>query len=198
MANALQTLFSDIANMIRRKSGKPDDYLMSPASFPTEIENIPTSGGGSFETDVIVEEITVTTSASSNKDFDGLCGAPLPITEAWQSKTIDERTYIDQVFLVTFDGTKYLIGFGTGVIAKKATVWGQEQKNHPMVILGNWELVTTQMGGLASMDEWMHECKKNYPFVINIGQIDDESSVHILTKTAGTHTVKLERMPSTL
>ena len=196
MASALQTLFSDIANAIRGKTGNADK--MSPSSFPTQIENIPTSGGVSFTTDVIVDEVTITTSATDDKDFDGLCGAPLPITEAWQSKTTDERTYLDQVFLVTFDGIRYLIGFGTGVIAKKTTVWGQEQKNHPLVVLGNWELITTQMDGLISVDEWMYECKKNYPFVINIGQIDDESSVYILTKTAGTHTVKLERMLSTL
>lgn len=196
MANALQTLFSDIANAIRRKTGAP--AKMAPLDFPGAIDSISTGGGGSFETDVIVEETTITTSASNNDGYDGLCGAQMPITESWRSKTEEERSRLDQVYLVTFDGVRYLIGFGTGQIASKATIFNQEVTNHPMTTLGNWTLITTMLGGAASMDKWMYECKKNYPFVIDIAEIEDKSSVYILTKTEGTHTVKLERMPSIL
>ena len=196
MASALQTLFGDIANAIRGKTGNADK--MSPSSFPTQIENIPTSGGVFFTTDVIVDEVTITTSASNNDGYDGLCGAQMPITESWRSKTKEERSRIDQVFLVTFDGVRYLIGFGTGQIASKYSALGQESTNHPMSTLGNWNFITSVYGTLAVINQWMYDCKKNYPFVIDIAEIEDKSSVYIFTKTEGTHTVKLERMPDTL
>jgi hypothetical protein len=196
MANALQTLFSDIANAIRRKTGAP--AKMAPLDFPGAIDSISTGGGGSFETDVIVDEVTITTSASNNDGYDGVCGVQMPITESWRSKTSEERSRIDQVFLVTFDGVRYLIGFGTGQIASKYSALGQESANHPMSLLGNWNLITSVYGTVAVINQWMYECKKNYPFVIDIAETENKSSVYILTKTAGTHTVKLERMPSTL
>lgn len=196
MASALQTLFGDIASAIRRKTGNADK--MSPSSFPIQIENIPTSGGVFFTTDVIVDEVTITTSATDNDGYDGLCGAQMPITESWRSKTEEERSRIDQVFRVTFDGVRYLIGYGTGQIASEYSAFGQESTNHPMALLGNWNFITTVYGNFAVINKWMYDCKKNYPFVIDIAEIEDKSSVYIFTKTEGTHTVKLERMPDTL
>lgn len=45
MANVLGTLFGDIANAIREKSG--ESGTMKPAEFPAKIAAIPTGGGGS-------------------------------------------------------------------------------------------------------------------------------------------------------
>ena len=48
MANVLATLFSDIANAIRNKTGNTDK--MSPKDFPTQIESISVGGGGGGDT----------------------------------------------------------------------------------------------------------------------------------------------------
>jgi hypothetical protein len=54
------------------------------------------------------------------------------------------------------------------------------------------------MAILRVRDSGGTNAKKNYPFVIDIAETENKSSVYILTKTAGTHAVKLERMPTTL
>ena len=47
MANVLSTLFGDIANAIREKTG--DTATIAPANFPTEIGKIETGGGSGGE-----------------------------------------------------------------------------------------------------------------------------------------------------
>lgn len=56
MANVLATLFKDIANAIRYKTGESDEVLMMPKEFPQKIMDISVSGGGD-DVDSILDNI---------------------------------------------------------------------------------------------------------------------------------------------
>lgn len=49
MANVLATLFKDIANAIRDKTGESDEVLIKPKEFPQKIMDISVSGGTSSD-----------------------------------------------------------------------------------------------------------------------------------------------------
>jgi hypothetical protein len=54
MANALGTLFKDIADAIREKTGEPESVKFKPAQFPEKIASLSVGGGGGS----IVEGLT--------------------------------------------------------------------------------------------------------------------------------------------
>jgi hypothetical protein len=56
MANALGTLFGDIANAIRSKTG--DTATMKPIDFPTKILGIEVGGGATGEDIIPEQELT--------------------------------------------------------------------------------------------------------------------------------------------
>lgn len=56
MANVLATLFKDIANAIRDKTGESDEVLIKPKEFPQKIMDISVGGGGD-DVDSILDNI---------------------------------------------------------------------------------------------------------------------------------------------
>lgn len=118
MANALGTLFSDIANAIRNKTGKTNK--MTPKDFPSEIANIVVGeGGGTSNNDgwvTLIEQQTVNPTYSSS---DGCYVATVPIVNVKK-----RNLTVGNIYMVHLDGISYPIGmsgipiqFSSGVIA---------------------------------------------------------------------------------
>lgn len=116
MANVLGTLFTDIANAIRNKTGTTDK--MSPKDFPIQINNIVVGGGGSTTEGwvTLIEQQTINPTYSSS---DGCYVATVPIVDA---KT--RNLMVGNIYMVHLDGISYPIGmsgipiqFSSGVIA---------------------------------------------------------------------------------
>lgn len=64
MANALTTLFTDIAIAIRSKNGEGEEVKYAPSEFPSKILDIPTSGGGSTVEGLSVKTGNIYTTSS--------------------------------------------------------------------------------------------------------------------------------------
>lgn len=108
MANALGTLFGDIASAIREKTG--DTATMKPAQFPEKIAAIEAGGGGSLVAQY--QEFTATSNkqtVSHNLGTSPICAFVWPTTFTPSSAT-DGELYLAFAISSTI-GT--LLGMGT-------------------------------------------------------------------------------------
>lgn len=82
MANALSTLFTDIANAIRAKTGEPSTATMKPAEFPQKITDI----------DITVDAVLETLEATENGTFTPSEGA-----DGFSSVTVDVKPILSEL-----------------------------------------------------------------------------------------------------
>lgn len=78
MANALSTLFTDIANAIRTKTGEPSTATMKPVDFPQKITDI------DFTIDAVLETLEVTENGvyTPNDGVDGFSNVVVSVKSA--------------------------------------------------------------------------------------------------------------------
>lgn len=91
MANVLGTLFQDIANAIRAKTGGTG--TMKPAEFPAEIASIVTGGSGG---DAVIEPLTITKNGTYTAE-DGVDGYS-PVTVEVAASCGDAEKYFENTY----------------------------------------------------------------------------------------------------
>lgn len=181
--NVLGTLFGDIADAIRAKTG--DTATMKPNEFPTKISEIEVgSGGGGETTDVIPQKEyfplqTITPSYDEtymqqytfDLEFDGVKGEPL------------SKIYEGMIFLVWLDGVLYPCG-ATRVMCYLGSDETSSLVNN-LLMVGNPSLVNKFYG-----QEFHLKSSENYTepfcFCLSLGSI-----VNALFQDGGSHTIRV-------
>lgn len=184
MASALQTLFSDIANAIRGKTGNADK--MSPSSFPTQIENIPTTGGGESGENGYVTILPLQTVTIPYESTVG-CGM-LTIPHNIE----DYGGEIGDSYVVWFDNVPYalpLVQYSVkfGALNGTSILFGNPTIQKSVVVAGalysyTWSDMPTSQGNLSARQE---------SFNFNIS----EDGVTIRTEGAGKHKIRIDYVP---
>lgn len=181
MANVLGTLFTDIANAIRNKTGTT--AKMSPNDFPIQINNIVVGGGGASNNDgwvTLIEQQTINPTYSSS---DGCYVATVPIVD------VKERNLmVGNIYMVHLDGISYPIGMSniSATLSSGIRVY--------LLVAGDYGIRTKYL---------------DYEITLNISDYDGyepfylegrtSSSAHnsalIMFRDDTPHTIKVEYMP---
>lgn len=180
MANVLGTLFTDIANAIRNKTGTT--AKMSPKDFPIQINNIVVGGGGSTTEGwvTLIEEQSVTPVYDNNH---GCYAATVPIVDV-REQNID----IGTIFIVHLDGISYPVGMGA--VPGKATI-GSNTMTMVFYAAGNYEIRKNLYGAAV---EYTTQYCGNEPFLI-MGNSGKQSQTILMFPDNTPHTIKVEYMP---
>lgn len=176
MANVLGTLFSDIANAIRSKTGSTDK--IAPKDFPIQINNIVVGGGGSTTEGwvTLIEQQTVTPSQDTSN---GCYSITVPIVEVNALNLA-----IGTNLIVHLDGVSYPVGV-SGIPAKT-----EAGVTLTTTGAGDWT-IRSKIGGIAL--DYLTTYRGHEPFFVMGG--GGNNSTLIMFPNATTHTIKVEYMP---
>jgi hypothetical protein len=176
--NVLGTLFGDIANAIRSKTG--DTAKMKPIDFPTKILEIEVGGGGSLDGwETVVEEQTATASYDSIT-LSNVFNVPSTINVGGS-----QRWY--GLFKVWFDGVVYACAAYNYHYKFSKEVLGVTEVYSP--IIGNPHLVKGRLMTPITCDS---TDSFSEPFAIIV---ENDSSMHIAVNDTNPHTIRVDYIP---
>lgn len=108
MSNALSTLFTDIANAIRNKTGEPSTATMKPAEFPQKITNI----------NITVDATLETLETTENGTF-----TPSEGVDGFSSVTVDVKPVLSELSVTengTYTPNDGIDGFSNVIVSVKS------------------------------------------------------------------------------